>query len=146
MNHDYEDITSRIVEPPRWFDERAVPRYCEFGPSHSANIYADEAVLFVIECQACRTPFRVCLTSDSSMRAVRGHIEKRAPDPSLAEQVRSHTLEYGDPPNMGCCPSGPTMNSVPRRVLEYWYRRSGHGDWERDEKLEADLHCDWDEP
>lgn len=30
------------------------------------------------------------------------------------------TLHYGDPPNTGCCLSGASMNSEPRRILEYW--------------------------
>ena len=41
--------------------------------------------------------------------------------PTLSERIRDMTIAYGDPPNIGCCPAGPTMNSVPRRVLEYWY-------------------------
>jgi hypothetical protein len=32
MLQHYEDILSRIAEPPRWFDEQGVPRYCEFAP------------------------------------------------------------------------------------------------------------------
>jgi hypothetical protein len=60
---EYRDIRERIPEPPTWFDECAVPRYCDFTPHYAANIYAREAVLFLIECQACGHQFRVCLTS-----------------------------------------------------------------------------------
>jgi len=45
MLQHYEDILSRIAEPPRWFDEQGVPRYCEFAPHCIANIYADECAL-----------------------------------------------------------------------------------------------------
>ena len=40
MLPNYEDILSRIAEPPRWFDEQGVPRYCEFAPHRIANIYS----------------------------------------------------------------------------------------------------------
>jgi hypothetical protein len=40
MLQHYEDILSRIAEPPRWFDEQGVPRYCEFAPHRIANIHA----------------------------------------------------------------------------------------------------------
>jgi hypothetical protein len=45
MLQHYEDILSRIVEPPCWFHEKGVPRYGEFAPHHIANIYADECAI-----------------------------------------------------------------------------------------------------
>ncbi len=136
MNHHYEDIRSRIPTPPLWFDENAVPRYSEFGPRESANIYADEAALLHIECQSCGHPFRVCMTWCWSDRALR----KVAP---LSERVKD--LHYGDPPNINCCGAGPTMNSEPKRVLQFW-RRESH-EWARDASLEIAIDCPWaDEP
>jgi hypothetical protein len=44
MLQHYEDILSRIAEPPRGFDEHGVPRYCDFAPHRIANIYAREIV------------------------------------------------------------------------------------------------------
>jgi hypothetical protein len=45
MFHHYEDILSRIAEPPRWFDARGVPRYCDFAPDRIADIYTRECAL-----------------------------------------------------------------------------------------------------
>jgi hypothetical protein len=124
---EYRDIRERIPEPPKWFDECAVPRYCVFTPRQAANIYAREAVLFLIECQACGHQFRVCLTSRSG---------------TVAEEIRQGTLHYGDPPNIECCPWGPSMNCIDLRVLEYW-RRNERLDWERDPSLEIELPRRW---
>ena len=53
MDRNYLDISSRIAEAPTWFDECAVPRYCQFYPQYMANIYAREGVLVEIACQFC---------------------------------------------------------------------------------------------
>jgi hypothetical protein len=52
MNTEYDDIRALTAEPPKWWDEFAVPRYCDFRPRSAANIYAREAALLLIECQA----------------------------------------------------------------------------------------------
>jgi hypothetical protein len=121
MNTEYDDIRSRIAEPPKWWDEFAVPRYCDFHPRRAANIYAREAALLLIECQACGTKFRVC------MSAGRG----------VAEVIGAGSIHYGDPPNIRCCEAGPTMNCVDVRILEYWRRPDF--DWIRDAALEIEL-------
>lgn len=121
MNNEYHDIRSRISEPPKWWDENAVPRFCEFAPRHAANIYAREASLVLIECQGCRTPFKVCVIGFGK----------------LAQRIRDGSLHYGDPPNVECCIGGPTMNCIDVRVLEYWRRKDS--DWERDPALEVGL-------
>lgn len=140
MNANYADIIDRVVEAPIWFDEHAVPRYCPFKPNETASIYADEAVLFEIECQRCATPFLVCMTSDPMSRMAQASLrdgvfslEKRIPD----------TLEYGDPPNIECCAAGPTMKSVPLRVVEFWRRVSRPPRWVRAPELEVALTCEW---
>lgn len=122
MNTEYSDIRDRIPEPPTWWDEFAVPRYGDFSPRSAANIYAREAALVAIECQACRTPFKVCMTA--------GH--------GLADAIKDGSLHYGDPPNTRCCESGPSMNCMDLKVLEYW-RRDKRLDWVRDSALEVDL-------
>lgn len=114
MNHHYKDIRDAIPTPPLWWDENAVPRYCAFGPEEGANIYAEEIVLLKIRCQSCGRSFSVCMSSGTMDRA-----RKRA---TLAEQVADKTIHYGDPPNVDCCPAGPTMNSEPDRVLQFWRR------------------------
>lgn len=135
MNHHYEDIRSRIPEPPKWFDESAVPRWSAFGPRETANIYADEVCFVHIECQNCGHPFLVCFSwckSDEYLDPKKAPLSKRVKD-----------LHYGDPPNIGCCPSGPTMNSVPRRVVQFWSRVDPSLEWHRVPELEIAIDCDW---
>ena len=136
MNHNYNDIRSRIPEPPKWWDENAVPRYDTFSPGQVSNIYANEAVLYRIACQSCGEKFLVSAaqgTMEGVMAAHSGH-----PYYSLADRIRADTLHYGDPPNIGCCPAGPTMNCEDIRVVEYWYREGVSG-WQRDASLEITL-------
>ena len=115
MNHHYADLRDRIPEPPVWFDEHAVPRYCPFTPNACANIYAREVAFCDIACQSCGARFNVAF-SWSSVEFVKGvlHLHKQ-----LTPTDAAH-LHYGDPPNVGCCPSGPTMNCDDLRVLEFW--------------------------
>lgn len=108
MRHHYIDILSRIPEEPAWFDENGVPRYQPFQPSAVANIYAREVALLRICCQSCRRPFTVALS-------------RSAYDPlPLADEISQRSITYGDPPNLDCCPAGPTMTSDTERVLEFW--------------------------
>ena len=58
---------------------------------------------------------------------------------SLARSVEDGSLHYGDPPNIGCCPSGPTMNCEDLKVLEFWVRSADSFDWERKTELERGL-------
>jgi len=144
----YEDILSRIDAPPVWFDERAVPRYCEFGPDKVANIYASEVALVEILCQGCAHVFHVAF-SELNARGVR-----------IAEAIRNNALHFGDPPNVRCCSAGATMNSEPQRVLQCWRRHDerytepfGNGrrvtdshrfhEWTRDPTLEVEIDLDW---
>lgn len=124
MKQEYDDITSRLGDP-LWWDENGVPRYEPFSPRHNANIYADECALVEIACQACGHCFMVGLSS--------GPLGS-----PLHRRILDHAVHYGDPPNYGCCGSGPTMNSEPVKVVEYW-RREHVGEWQRDGKFEVDL-------
>lgn len=63
MHHCYDDILSRIPEEPIWFDEHAVPRYCEFDPKRVANAYADEVALVEVTCQSCGRLFHVAFAA-----------------------------------------------------------------------------------
>jgi hypothetical protein len=94
------------------------------------HIYADQACLFVVACQCCQTRFKVAASWSSSDLIVRKV-------PSLVQQVTDETLHYGDPPNMGCCSAGPTMNSEPVRVLEFWARSNAAREWLRVPKCEV---------
>jgi hypothetical protein len=127
MHAYYGDILSRIPGAPLWFDEHAVPRYDPFTPASVANIYAEEAVLMRIECQGCGTPFDVAMTHASP-----GSFSK-APTPRYAHLLLSDLIEhrvihFGDPPNAQCCDVGPTMNSVPQKILEYWVKPTARGE------------------
>jgi hypothetical protein len=118
----YSDIRSRIQEEPSWFDEVAVPRYDPFTPYAMANFYAREAVLVLAACQSCGRHFRLAMS--------RPYYKD---DPDLASAIRRRTLRYGDPPNIGCCDTGPMTTVVELKVLEYWRRRPElRKGWERD--------------
>lgn len=159
MNTNYIDIRERIPSSPLWWDEHAVPRYVEFHPRHCANIYADEAALVLITCQNCGREFAVAFTI--------GRLDLYNNVAPLEEQIVGRTIHYGDPPNIDCCPSGPTMNSEPRRVLQFW-RRGAMGtvnaeldalgrpkvvqdldkivasmEWKRDPSLDVEIEPDW---
>lgn len=130
MNTDYDDIRSRIAGPPAWFDEAAVPRYAPFHPSLLANIYADEAVLLQVRCPGCQTEFHVAVSGGGGQ---------------VKAAITGLDLEYGDPPNIGCCARGPSMPAVTVRVLEYWLRsRSNLAEgWRRDTEFERTLPSSW---
>ena len=133
MKKSYHDILSRISEPPSWFDEHGVPRYGSFSPDVVADASAREIVLFEVRCQACGRSFRV----SRSGRAI-GELH------SLASSIDARLLCYGDPPAVGCCPTGAVMNSVPHKVLELWRRQPMAGGWKRDRSRdEADLTPAW---
>lgn len=138
MNADYSDIRNLIAVEPSWWDEHAVPRYCEFTPRDVANIYADTVCLVRITCQGCGREFKVAF-SESQMDKVL-HPNR----PSLEEAVKTRTLHYGDPPNVNCC-AGNTMNSEPREVLEFWQRPDDPRGWDmvRRADLEVDITPDW---
>lgn len=121
MRAHYHDILSRMPTPPEWFDENGVPRYEAFSPRLGADIYAHTCALLEIECQACREKF---------LAAISWHSWRFEMD-----------LEYGDPPNIECCPSGPTMTSIPLRVVEWWEREDG--EWFRRPEREVEIECPW---
>jgi hypothetical protein len=102
MHCEYDDIRSKITEPPKWFDENAVPRYCDFEPGQLADIYAFECCLLRIECQNCGQEFDVAM-SESSMDRMRHKMMFGTYEPSLSDLVRRGDVHYGDPPNARCC-------------------------------------------
>jgi len=126
----YKDIVTRVSESPVWWDSHGVPRYEEFRPEISSSIYADEVVLLKIACQGCAREFDVEMTWDRYSCDWTGR--SRTP---LSEGIAF--IHYGDPPNTGCCPAGPTMNCIDLRVLQFWYR-AGTG-WFRRSELEIEL-------
>ncbi len=131
MLHDYGDIRDRISEPAKWWDESGVPRYSDFAPRETANIYADECALVQIACQNCGTRFDVAFSRSKSFAVLEGD------KATLADRIRDGSLHYGDPPNTACCLAGPTMNCDDLRVIEYWHQEKFES--KRDETLEIAL-------
>ena len=121
MKRKYADITSRIAENPLWWDFYGVPRYEPFTYQMSSDVYADEVLLLKIACQACAKEFNVEIS--------RGKYEKR---PRLADNIKE--IFYGDPPNISCCPSGPTMSSISLYIIEFWEKDNSN--WIRRNDLE----------
>ncbi|MEM9638254.1 MAG: hypothetical protein AAGA94_11455 [Pseudomonadota bacterium] len=122
MHHHYGDILSRIAEPPLWFDENAVPRFDPFTVDRVANIYANEVALVRITCQGCKSSFDVAFSGVKVSRPLPADAKRDGPSPMIRDHIRARTLHYGDPPNIRCCAGGPSMNSVPRQVMEYWIK------------------------
>lgn len=121
MKHDYNDIREAIEAKPQWWDECGVPRYCAPHPSEVNCIYASEVCFYTIKCQSCGYMFLVC--------SVHSFLNNGA----LHERLMDHGLHYGDPPNIGCCPAGPTMNSDPLEVVSFWSREKH--EWKEIEEL-----------
>ena len=118
---------------------REAPLYGPFSPDLLPDIYAVQACLLLIRCQNCGTEFKV------SMSFGRYDIRLKRARSSLKDRIISNEIHYGDPPNMHCCPAGPTMNSVPLRVLEFWMfgDRARASKWKRVPDLEREIKCDW---
>jgi len=131
MNADFLDITSRISEPPTWWDSYGTPRWGEFHPNMCPNIYADEVVLMEIECASCRKRFNVEMHHDMSAEIFRPITHQRL-------SKRPQSLHYGDPPRHNCSGGGETMNCDDRKIIEFW-RKNQNYDWERVPALEVRL-------
>lgn len=163
MHQCYDDILNAIPGDPLWWQAGGVPRYAPFSPEVIPDIYADETALVEIACQSCDTRFHVCFTSSKMHRIMKALQIKGDPQDAgelsdrltLANAITEQTIHYGDPPNIGCCPAGPTMNSVPIRVIEYWSRHhadhvangivtdiASYMEWSRDGTLETSLQDD----
>lgn len=112
-----------------WYDENGVPRYCAFSPQQTAYFYAHEAALVLIECQSCATEFEVAFT-ELNLRHVLWEGSKKIKN--VSDLIANGSIHYGDPPNIRCCGAGPTENSVPIRVLEYWYKPIIRGEGVKD--------------
>ena len=119
MKTDYEDILSRISDPPRWWDENGTPRYDHFSPHLIPDVYAGRVALLRIACQSCGQQFDVAMSESA-------HGAPFAPK----------TWHYGDPPRHNGCP-GCTMNCDDLAVIEAWERAPFN--WIRHPELEGVL-------
>lgn len=123
MKPNYRDIIEKAGEP-RWFDENGVPRYVDFHPNRCVIAGAQEAFLVEVQCQGCGISFSVALTWKNEDRSVYG---RTLPPLDKLTKTGGNNLHYGDPPNVGCCASGPTMSSDFHRIVEAWIRSAGPG-------------------
>ena len=121
MHNTYSDIRALTDVAPKWYDENGVPRYCDFHPDQLATIYANEAVLALIQCQACGTRFHVAF-SELNQKHKLWADDQKTRTAYLSDLIMDRDLHYGDPPNTECCDAGPSMNSVPIAVIEYWHK------------------------
>lgn len=134
MLESYDDIRSRIKEPPKWFDCHGVPRYDKFHPSLSPNVYADEVLLYEIECQSCG---RLYLVEENWLRIQSCRVD------SLSARVKAKRIHYGDPPCFECGP-GSTMNCIDRKTVQFWKKCQSGLVWRRVKSLEGiDITPDW---
>ena len=133
----YEDILCLQTETSaqvQWYDEQGVPRFVEFAPQYSSKYpYCMECVLLEIECVDCGTIFHVSLARDNHQEI------------ELSELIKSGGIDYGEPPNIRCCVSGPDKYARTIRVLQYWSRNWQHengGEWMRDPTKEVSFNGD----
>ena len=131
MNGHYGDIMRLIPVPPVWWDENAVPRYCEFKPNEVSNIYASEVVLMAIKCQGCGEPFKVAMSH--------AYLDEAVNPNNTSFRTRAGHLHYGDPPRNDCCDAGPSMNSESVKILEFWVNEDPLHEWTRHPEFEIDL-------
>ena len=88
MHVSYDDILSRILEPPIWWSD-GVPRYTSFEPGMTC-VYAQEAVLMEAECQSCGREFTLGLYSHKP-----GSFRAKLTGPDMH-------WGWADPPNHHC--------------------------------------------
>lgn len=142
MHRSYDDMLDRLPEP-NFYQEGGIPRFEPFQPGKTTGIHSKEAVLAEIACQGCGTVFKVAFERDEHEELNALTTLMRIPEYRdgiidlvksckleanhdvlarniLAHEIETRSLHYGDPPNIGCCPAGPTMNSEMIRILEYW--------------------------
>lgn len=131
MKADYKDITSRINEEPKWYDEHGVPRYDDIDPYLAPNIYADEVVFMIIACQHCKKRFVVEI-SYSPMDPDANNGSPFTERLENLDKYRYVPLSYKDPPRHDCI--GDTENSEIIKIIELW---------ERDERSEWILNEKW---
>jgi hypothetical protein len=138
---------------PQWYDEHGVPRFQIFKPELCADIYADEAALVEIACQACGHRYEVAFTTDPMERGEKmlAGLDRQTPIEYRQMVMDQHKLSwgivnepgrihYGDPPH-GCCEAGASMNCMDLKVLQFWHRKDHkqYGEWVRDPSLEIEL-------
>jgi len=104
MRRSYQDILSRIKDPPLWYDQDGTPRYAPFSFELCPDIYSHHVGLFRVCCQLCHKEFLVEMHANIFDHRI------------AAPPAKWH---YGDPP-IHDCPAGNTMNCNDLAVVEFW--------------------------
>lgn len=136
----YDDIITRIDEPPSYYTQQGVPRYGAFHPS-AVTVYANAVSLYQVRCQAemCGQLFEISyawptLFERLSLREEHGGLPNDIEDQAavnawhinIHKDINPHELvDLGDPPyhfyNDATC-TGTTMSSITVALLEHWER------------------------
>ena len=132
MHRSYRDITSRISEEPKWWDENAVPRYDDFN-YRDLGVYIRYAILAEIACQSCHKRMKVGVGYEQHQITSHfkdgEHCFTAVPTDIVKE---ANNFAWGDPPNHGCV--GDTMGAVETAILQVWQEGPDErGEW--NEKL-----------
>lgn len=140
MHRSYKEILDRIEEPPKWWDENAVPRYVDFAPEQM-GVYDDCVVFALISCQHCAQEFKVAM-SDNHMERFKYWklwLEKDGKGAQSKPNPRSIAIgfHYGDPPNHDCV--GDTENCNDIEILEVWAKNNNYK-WERHKDIEKEAN------
>ena len=135
MHVRYNDIVSRVSEPPVWW-LRGVPRYGPFRPG-DATVYGYQIALVHTRCQSCGQRYDVAAEPE--------------PYRNLRNVIAFESqLDIGDPPNVCHNPphcTGTVMTSDQIAVLEFWERDGSTTVWTRDPTMERPLvDAERDEP
>lgn len=145
MLRSYEDITSAIAQPPKWYDENGVPRYCEFS-INNLGVYIKYALYGVIACQNCGQEFNVGMGYDHYEICTHLQSQDELSNQACVFENKIEDLVngfgYGDPPRhsspSGLACAGQTMSSVEIAITQVWSRDS-LSKWHRLHEYEGPL-------
>jgi len=143
---DLLELAKSCGKEPLWWDDNGTPRFHEFHPYLIPCIYADEALLMIIECQSCGRKFPVSQYWDKGgfiMQYIRSgkdieEIVQSIDESKLSYQItHDHIPYYGDAPwhtvDKKQC-AGTTMTTETLLVKEFWIKEDF--DWVRKPEYE----------
>lgn len=160
MHHHFDDITDKLGTP-KWFDRNGFPRYCDFDPDKTSNIYADVVFLVEIACQDCLHKMDVAISLSTHHLCLDDCFKNKWNDIAKEKNIDygklifSHhwddffrkfsveeflnLLHYGDPPRHGCLGAGETMNCYDVKIKQCWIKNRDTFEFERHNEFEITL-------